>query len=319
MTHPPRARRQRRLTSPPAAPTKAGVLPRAQAWALLAGLAGLGLFNAGSSFAQAAGDPPTTPAAAATTGPTMTPVASAAATPSAAPVASAASASTAKSATLPVVAEQGPRWASLSQAQRQALEPLQKDWSGIEASRKVKWLEVAARMPSMTPEERDRVRQRMVEWSRLSPAERGRARFNFQEARSMPPEDRQARWEAYQALSDEERRALAAQAKASARPPPTPPGQTKAPEPKRNTVPEPAPVMQVAKPVAPTVVQARPGATTTLVTRPSSPPAHQQPGLPKIAASEEDVDPVTLLPRRGPQAAKAAVAAAGAAAPARQP
>jgi hypothetical protein len=37
----------------------------------------------------------------------------------------------------------------------------------------------------------------------------------------------------------------------------------------------------------------------------AQPPAHQQTGLPKIAATPGFVDPVTLLPRRGPQGAAA--------------
>lgn len=214
--------------------------------------------------------------------------------------------------------EQGPRWGNLSAVQRESLAPLQKDWVGIDASRKQKWLEVAARMQSMTAEERERVRERMAEWARLSPAERGRARLNFQEVRSLPAEGRQALWEAYQALPEDERKALLEQAKAAARPAPTVPGQTKAPEPKRNTVPEPVSAAQLAKAVAPTVVQARPGATTTLVSRGSSPPPHQQPGLTKIVASEDLVDPVTLLPRRGAAAPSVAAAPDGGNTP-RQP
>jgi len=60
---------------------------------------------------------------------------------------------------------------------------------------------------------------------------------------------------------------------------------------------------QSPKPVAPTMVQVQPGATTSLISRRPSPPAHQQPGLPKIAATTEFVDKRTLLPKRGPQAA----------------
>ncbi len=65
-----------------------------------------------------------------------------------------------------------------------------------------------------------------------------------------------------------------------------------------------------AKSVSPTVVQARPGATTVLVTRAAPPPNHQQPGLPKIAATEGFVNPATLLPKRGAQGAAVRTAAA---------
>jgi hypothetical protein len=50
-------------------------------------------------------------------------------------------------------------------------------------------------------------------------------------------------------------------------------------------------------------VQAKPGATTTLMSQRALPPAHHQPGLPKIAATEGFVDHSTLLPQRGPQGA----------------
>ena len=53
--------------------------------------------------------------------------------------------------------------------------------------------------------------------------------------------------------------------------------------------------------VAPTIVQARPGATTVSVSDRPSPPL--QPALPKIAVTPDSIDPTTLLPRRGPQAA----------------
>ena len=79
----------------------------------------------------------------------------------------------------------------------------------IDAPRKQKWLEIAARFPSMPPEERQRIQERMTEWARMTPEERGRARLQFQEARQISPQERQARWDAYLALPAEERRALA--------------------------------------------------------------------------------------------------------------
>jgi hypothetical protein len=82
---------------------------------------------------------------------------------------------------------------------------------------------------------------------------------------------------------------------------------------KSNIVPNPAYVAP-AKPVAPTVVQAQPGVSTTLMSRRPTPPAHQQTGLPKIAATPGFVDKSTLLPQRGPQAA-ATRSPAGASAP----
>ncbi|RZU03080.1 DUF3106 domain-containing protein [Rivibacter subsaxonicus] len=249
----------------------------------------------------------------------------------------------------PVVtaAEAGPSWASLSPQQRTALAPLARDWGSIDAQRKLKWLEVAARFDQLSPAERERIQDRMSEWARMTPAERGQARLNYQGAKQLSAEDRQARWEAYQALPEEQRRKLASQsaqkpAATTARPPVgaraagpaasaagtattggaraaapvaapqrrpvLPPGETR---PKVNTVPDP---QQAAKPqtVAPTVVQAKPGASTRLITQTPTPPSHQQAGMPKIAATSEFVDRKTLLPQRGPQSAVAEARAASA-------
>ena len=212
----------------------------------------------------------------------------------------------------PGVKTGGPSWISLNAEQRKVLGPLERDWSSIDAARKSKWLEVAARFPAMPAADQQRVQERMAEWARMTPSERGRARLSFQESKQFSPEQKQARWEAYQALPDDERKALADrnQPKASApRSPPTGLGNTSVQKtaptssatPSRVTASAPA-----ARPVAPTLVQGKPGATTTLMTTPAEPPAHHRPGEPKIAAKPGQVDRSTLLPQSGPQAAASA-------------
>jgi hypothetical protein len=202
----------------------------------------------------------------------------------------------------PAPVDQRPAWASLTGAQQTALAPLQRDWASIDTARKQKWLEVARRFPTMPEAERQRVQERMAAWAHMTPAERGRARLQFQETRQLSPEDRQARWEAYKALPDDERQKLARQAKPPLRPAASAP-DLHAPDAnaKRNLVPTTR--QAVTKPVAPTLVQAKPGATTTLMSTQPAPPAHEQPGLPKIAATEGFVNRNTLLPSRGPQGA----------------
>lgn len=195
------------------------------------------------------------------------------------------------------VTASGPAWSALTPAQQSALTPLKKDWQTIDAIRKQKWLEIAARFPSMPVEERQRIQQRMNEWARMTPDERGRARLQFQEARQISPQQRQERWDAYLALPDEERRALAASArtvpKANAMSSDTPARRTDAGGTK--------PPQATAKIVAPTVVQAKPGASTTLISKTATPPPHAQAGQPKIAASKGMVDRSTLLPQARPQ------------------
>ncbi len=216
-----------------------------------------------------------------------------------------------------VAVKGGPAWAALSPAERTNLQPLQRDWAYIDESQKRKWLEMAVRMPAMRPDERVRIQERMTEWARLSPQERGRVRLGFQEATLAAPQDRKAQWEAYQALPPERKQELAARAAPpasvarAARGDRGDRGDRESPQTKSNIVAAPAAAVQ-PKTVAPTVVQAQPGATTTLISKRPTPPAHQQTGLPKIAATPGFVDKSTLLPQRGPQGAATRSAAASA-------
>jgi len=200
-------------------------------------------------------------------------------------------------------------WAGLSPAQKQALAPLERDWPTIDAQRRSKWLEVAARFPTLATGERARLQERMAAWARLTPAERSRARLQFQATRQLPKDERQAQWEAYQALPPEQKQALAQKARPGVRA-----GSTAKVSPvqgeaaKRNLV-QPTAAPQ-ARAVSPTMQRAGPGATTRPMTSKAPlPPAHHQAGLPKIAATPSFVDPATLLPKRGPQGAATRTAA----------
>ncbi len=205
----------------------------------------------------------------------------------------------------------GVPWARLTPAQQQALAPLRTDWAGLEPERQAKWLEVAARFPTMTSAERERLHSRMAEWARLSPAERRTARLQFQETRRVSPEDRQAAWKAYQALPEEERQRLAQQSRPAVKAAAPPAASASAPKAKVNVVQSGTPARPRA--VSATAHQARPGATTSPMNQTPLPPAVIQHGMPKIAATPGFVDPATLLPRRGPQGAASARPAASAA------
>ena len=212
----------------------------------------------------------------------------------------------------------GPRWNDLSPAHRQVLAPLARDWNGLDARSKERWIDVAGRFPRMPPQEQQRATQRMGEWAHMTVAERTRARTVFQESRALTKEEREARWKAYQALPDDKKRELAARraaAPASAAVPAAPP-RRRAPaaidnvQPKNNLIGG-APVARAPAGSAPQAAETRrPGATTTLLTRRASPPAHQREGSPKIAVGPNAVDRTTLLPKR------ATVAAGPASAPA---
>jgi hypothetical protein len=226
-------------------------------------------------------------------------------------------------------AVEGPKWATLTPIQREALAPLEREWPTIDAPRKSKWMEIASRFPAMSVADRQRVQERMIAWARLSPVERTQARLSFQEAKQLSAQERQSRWEAYQALAPEQRNALASRASAPvnavARPahaasassaPATAASAALAASGHRPLRPDPARNAAV-KAVSPTLVQAKPGATTTLINQSASRPAHQTPGQPTIAARSGSVDPATLLPKSGPQATARPASAASSASAAR--
>ncbi|NDY90744.1 DUF3106 domain-containing protein [Ideonella livida] len=212
-----------------------------------------------------------------------------------------------------------PRWKQLAPAHQSVLAPLAKDWETLTADHRSKWLEVARRYAILNPEQQRRAREKMQEWARMSPEQRRVARLNFQEVRTLAPStDRQAQWEAYQSLPQEQRQQLAerrpgpVRAAPSASPASSPstalrtaPLTTVAP--KSNVVASPAKsASPSALPGNGAVVRAGTGATTNLLNDKSTgKPSHQQGGLPKIAASPGMVDSATLLPKRGPQAAGA--------------
>lgn len=220
-------------------------------------------------------------------------------------------------------AETSPTWSSLSPSQRVALQPLEREWRTIGADHKQKWLEVVAQFPIKSANERQRIQARMTEWAALTPEQRGAARLQFKQAQQLAPSNRQARWEAYQALPEAEKKELAARAapvpatglsaKHRAGAVDSDDAGARGVQIKSNEV-VPPDARRQSRSVAPTLVQAPTGATTTLISKRPTPPAHQQAGLPKITASPSFVNPSTLLPKRGPQGA--AVVAASTSAPA---
>jgi hypothetical protein len=53
--------------------------------------------------------------------------------------------------------------------------------------------------------------ERMAEWSSLSPRQRAQARLNFNQTKTLDADAKKTQWEAYQALSPEDKKKLAAQ------------------------------------------------------------------------------------------------------------
>jgi len=273
------------MTRPESAfPSSHGSAPSSRAWPLLLTLA---LWTGSSGFAGAETDPGAQGPASGT----------------------AAAARPLPSAPSPGALTRAPNWTELSPAQKILLAPLESEWAGLGPDRRIKWLGVAAKLPSLPPDEQARMQERMRDWARLSPDERRQARIGWQTAKQVGSDERQAKWEAYQALPAERRQELADKAArkqaAAALPPVSKPlvgTQTKS-----NLVP---PVVKLPVPTAATatLLQAKPGASTVLMTRTPSLPPHQFAGQTKVVADPDLVNPQTLLPKslKAPIAASAA-------------
>ena len=164
-----------------------------------------------------------------------------------------------------------PLWGELTPAQQQALAPLVATWDTVSEAQKRKWLALSQNYPKMSGAEQAKLQSRMTEWAALSPQQRTQARLNFGETQQLSPDDKRAKWEAYQALSPEEKRKLAAGA---AKPPAT---------------------AAAVKPVAP----------AKLATVPKAAARKQEAKTPRIAAAPNQVDHNTLLPQPAPASAPA--------------
>ncbi|MGI4902037.1 MAG: DUF3106 domain-containing protein [Janthinobacterium lividum] len=107
-------------------------------------------------------------------------------------------------------ASHAPSWAQLSDAQHAALAPYAKVWDDFSDARKRRWLKIAAAYPQMNAETQLRLHARMLEWTGMTPEQKRLARENYQLSKTMPPQTREHAWTAYQNLSDEQKKRLAA-------------------------------------------------------------------------------------------------------------
>ena len=126
-------------------------------------------------------------------------------------------------------------WQTLQSDQRKALMPLRHEWATLDVSNRERWLKTAALLQKKTATERARAQERLVEWAKLSPANRSAARLHFASVRHIPAEKRKSQWSRYAEQSEK--------------------GALK----RRNA--------DVYVPVAPSMVQVKPGATTVLLDR----------------------------------------------------
>ncbi|WP_042424430.1 DUF3106 domain-containing protein [Comamonas granuli] len=106
----------------------------------------------------------------------------------------------------------GPGWETLNTPQKLALYPLAERWALMSEVQKRRWLALAQNFHKLPEEEQARLHERMTAWASLSAQQRNQARINFAAAQRLRPEDKRSQWNAYQALSDEEKKRLAATA-----------------------------------------------------------------------------------------------------------
>jgi len=154
-------------------------------------------------------------------------------------------------------------WGELSAAEQKALKPLAANWNSIDEAQKRKWIAISKNFNTLSPTEQATLHSRMSEWVALSPKQRSQARLNFAETTKLPPDEKRAKWEAYQALSPEEKNKLAASAT------PRPTGAA--------TAVKPVPPQKLATPV-----NAKPSRS----------------GASGIASGTKQLDQNTLLPRK---------------------
>jgi len=165
-----------------------------------------------------------------------------------------------------------PAWQELTPSQQLSLKPLAGHWSALDEARKRKWIAIAASYPSLSPAEQAKLHSRMTEWASLSRQQRNEARLNFAESKQLTPDKKTATWEAYQALSPDEKKEFAISA-----------------------TPKPVGAAVAAKPVPPKKL-----ATVPLTTETPKP-------LPNISAAHRAVNPNTLLAHPRPPLEPASV------------
>ena len=100
-------------------------------------------------------------------------------------------------------------WERLSEDQKLILAPLESDWSSLTKDRQKKWLEVANRYPRMSEQDKQTLQSRMTSWAQLSTQERQKARDNYLRTLNISPEKKAEAWQAYQQLSEEDKKKLA--------------------------------------------------------------------------------------------------------------
>ena len=100
-------------------------------------------------------------------------------------------------------------WEGLKPEQQKILAPLESDWDYILPDGRKKWIQLANLYPKMSEADQQRLQSRMAGWSNLSQKDRRLARENYLSSLKFPAEKKTEAWNAYQKLSDEQKKKLA--------------------------------------------------------------------------------------------------------------
>ncbi len=100
-------------------------------------------------------------------------------------------------------------WRSLTNEQKLALKPLVAHWNTLGDTQRRKWIALSANFQTLSSVEQEKLHSRMTDWIFLSQQQRSQARLNFSQSKQLPQSHKTATWQAYQALSQEEKQKLA--------------------------------------------------------------------------------------------------------------
>lgn len=103
-------------------------------------------------------------------------------------------------------------WTQLPDHEQHALAPLAQRWSELTPDQRQKWQAIATQFGHLSQADQQVMQARMAHWVALSPAQRQHARLNFNSLQNVSKDEKKSRWDAYQALSDDEKKKWSATA-----------------------------------------------------------------------------------------------------------
>lgn len=102
-----------------------------------------------------------------------------------------------------------PKWEDLSAKQQLVLAPLAEQWGRMPLVSKRKWVEISKTFHTLSASDQEKLQHRMSEWVGLNRTDRSQARLTYLQSKDMSSQEKAAYWQAYQQLSEDEKRRLA--------------------------------------------------------------------------------------------------------------